>query len=130
MRDKSLYKCPFCNEDLSTFDQKERGDDTTAILSSEKELEHAKMLGRRVAEAARITKVGLTTVSEEELAWPKKGGVAAIESRKWRDKGWMKTFGDKALAEREKYGYDKNDRNLKLEDKMHMKAWLKRDIPE
>ncbi|MBI4187444.1 MAG: flavodoxin family protein [Chloroflexi bacterium] len=114
----------------ASFQGKEFGDDVIAVLTSKGEMDNARLLGRRVTEAARIVKAGLEAVSEDELSWPKKGGLAAMENPRWRDKGWMESFAQKVEAERKKYGYNKLERALRLEDKKRVKAWLKRGFPE
>ena len=114
----------------ASFQGKEFGDDITAVLSSKGELDNARLLGKRVTETAKIIKTGLETIAEDELAWPKTGGLAALKSPRWRDKGWMKTFGDKVKTEQEKYGYNKLERALGLEDKKGVNTWLKRGFTE
>lgn len=114
----------------ASFQGKEFGDDISTVLSSRGEIKNASLLGRRVTEMARIIKTGLAGVREEDLSWPKQGGLAALESPQWRDKGWMKTFGEKVAAERKKYGYNKLERALRLENIKGIKSWLKRGFPE
>ena len=62
------------------FQGREFGDDIASVLSNEGELNNTRLLGRRVTGTAEIIKVGLEAVSEDELAWPKKGGLAALGS--------------------------------------------------